>query len=508
VTLILILLIMLFPSGLVEQARTLYNANQFLQARTILQRAVSADPSDVQARFWLACTYMALDDLEPALRLFEPLDKSLGRDPEYLYVLSEAYTRAARSLANSLVSLGDRSRAHQHLAHRFLNAGDWKMAVFELRVAALLRPDLADVHLETAELFWEQNLYEDAAKELEAELAVSPRSFLANLRYGQYLLRKARFADAIGPLETAVRYRKIPESVLLLAFDLEQMRKFTDAMAALNGGLAIFSGNADILQMRTELTGKYPELRDSRGVFLPPPLIEKVRTASELRATLVRDSRNEDALYLLSELYSERSTQLFERLDHIAPGSAQVLRIRGLNAEAAGDFKQAEDCYRQVLAKEPQAPGGHYALGHLLRQLGRDADAKPEFERELQIDPGNQLAYFELGSMLLVSGDVSVAVPMLEKAVKLQPKLADPKIELAKGYIQLKRATEAIPLLKSVIAMQPEDPTAHYLLSRSFFMTGATEDARREIAAYQEIGRKREELNRRLAQQEEKLKPK
>jgi tetratricopeptide (TPR) repeat protein len=490
-------------SGQLEQGLALYNSNRFVEARAAFQKIVRGNPADVQARFWLACTYMALDDQESALRRFEPLDKSLGRDPEYLYFISETYTRAARRLANTLVSLGEVARAHQHLAHRYLKTGDWKTAVDELRVAATLRPHVPGLHLEAAQLLWESKEYDLAARELEAELVVAPQDFMTNLRWGQYLLRKDRFADAVAPLEIAVRYRKIPEAVLLLAFDFEQMHKPERALAVFNGGLNIFPGNPDIVQMRAELATRYPELRTSKDVFLPPRLIEKVRTIASLRATLDRDPKNEDALYLLSELYDARGIESFERLEKIAPDSVRVLQIRGLDAEALGDLKGAEACYRKVLEKEPRIPGGHYALGHLLRRGGKEAEARLEMERELEIDLYHHLAYLELGAMLLEGGDAQAALPMLEKAVQLRPALAEPRVELGKAYLQLKRPVDAIPLLRAAIAKEPEHPTAHYLLSRAHLMTGATEEGRREVAIHQEIVRKKNLSRRSMTQRQQ-----
>src|SRR5947207_4399676 len=113
---------------------------------------------------------MSVNYLVGSLPRFAPLDTRLLRDPEYLYAISETYTRAARGLANTLVGLGEAARAHQHLAHRYVNRGEWKMAVDELRIAAMLRPNVSGFHLEAAQLLWEQKEYDQAAKELEAEL--------------------------------------------------------------------------------------------------------------------------------------------------------------------------------------------------------------------------------------------------------------------------------------------------------------------------------------------------
>jgi tetratricopeptide (TPR) repeat protein len=489
-------------AGLVDEGRALYDANRLVEARAIFERALRVNPAEVQARFWLAFTCVGLDDLESALRNFEKVESAMGRDQKYLYAVSETYTRRARQLANHLVELGDVSRAHQHLAYRYTNTGDWKTAVDELRVAALLRPKLAGVHLDAAEILWDQKQYDEAATELRAELAIHPLDFLANLRYGQYLARVERCSDAVAPLETAVRYRKYPEAVLLLAFSLDHLQKPERAMAVLNGGLAAFPANAGIDGMRRELIGPHPELAQVKALFLPSPLHETAPGIARLRAALDRNPKDEDALFLLRQLYSDRAAMFYQRLEESAPDSVRVLQIKGLNAESTGDLARAEVLYRQVLEKQPRLAGAHYALGHLLRQLGKDDEALQEFQREIEIDSRHYLAYFDLGATYLQKGEAGTALPMLAKSVDVRPSFIESKVELAKVYIQLKRPAEAIPLLKAAINSEPNHPTAHYLLSRAYIMTGAAEQGRQEAAIHQEILGKQTTLRRSLTQRQ------
>lgn len=315
-------------------------------------------------------------------------------------------------------------------------------------------------------------------------------SFLANLRYGQYLVTGKRYAEARKPLEIAVCYRRYPEAVQLLAFDFERMGEPESALAALNAGLLVFANNPDLAGMRARLLADHPRLRDSRACSPLPPLDDPRPDVRRLRAALARNPKDEDALFLLSGVYSERAAMYFRRLEELAPDSVRVLQIKGLNAEDAEDYAAAEAYYRQAVQKQPRLPGVHYALGHVLRRLGRDAEAIQEMRAELELDPYHYLAYFELGASTLQKGDLQAALPILEKCARLRPTFAEAKVELAKSYLQLKRAPEAITLLESVTARFPDHPAAHYLLARAYIMSGSPEKGREEMALHQKVQQK------------------
>lgn len=471
----------------VQEGRRLYANNQFETARSVLFKAVRANPSNVKARLWLAYTYLALSDLEPALRELETLEKSCAHDPEYLFAMSEASTRRARELSERLASLGDVARAHQLLAYRYKLRGDWQIAIVELRRAAQLRPGLAGVHLDAAEILWDQKQYDDAAKELEMELKLSPLDFLANLRYGQHLLRTRRFQEAARYLETAARFRKYPEAHLLLAFAWERIDKPEAALAVLNSGLAAFPDNRDLSDMRARLLRKPADLKTSAALWRSQPLEETKPDLASLRSALAREPTGEDALFRLSRLYAERGEIYHRLLESAAPDSYRTWQIKGLQAESAGDLVTAESCYRKAIEKQPHLPGAHFALGLTLQKLGRMDESIQEYEAELRIDPNHYLACYELGSGLARRRDFAAGIPWLERAVKLKPAFIEAKVELAKADLESDRPTAAIPILSDVISVAPDHSSAHYLLYRAYKATGARDQAQQQLAIHQKL---------------------
>lgn len=150
------------------------------------------------ARLWLAFTQLALGELEPALLNMEKLEAACSI-PNTCSPTRKPPPGALASLSKAVAALGDSSaRAHQLLAYRYKARGEWRIAVKELRRAAELRPRLAGVRLDAAEILWEQQQFDEAGEELQAELRVHASGFLANLRYGQLLLRRPWLCSAVS----------------------------------------------------------------------------------------------------------------------------------------------------------------------------------------------------------------------------------------------------------------------------------------------------------------------
>jgi len=477
-------------SDFAQLGRQKYAANEFSEAAVEFRKAVKANPSDRNARLWLGYTYLALDDLEAALRNLEPLRESMSSDPEYLFAASKAYTRSARRLSERIAALGgDSARAHEILAYRYRAVGQPKDAITELRRAAELRPGLAGLHLELAEIFWQQRQFDEAAIELAAEIRISPTNFLANLRYGQYLLRTGAYQDAIGPLTISAGYRKYPEAFQLIAYAWGKLGKPEERLAALRGGLAVFPGDQDLTEMCRQFTAENPQV--SSRVWSPPLLREDPPPSlPQLRAALARTPIGEDALYWLSRVYSERGQSLLEELEQVAPHSYRVLQEKGLNAEYEENYEKAAEYYRRVVSAQPRLGGVHYALGHVLRKLGREDEGMAEIGLELALDPRHYLACYELGSGRLGRGEAFAAVPLLQRAILLRPGFAEAQTDLAKAFLQLKRWDDAVRVLRSVIANHPKHPSAHFLLYRAYAAKGSVDLANRELGLHQTLLKK------------------
>jgi len=114
--------------------------------------------------------------------------------------------------------------------------------------------------------------------------------------------------------------------------------------------------------------------------------------------------RDPDVLYLSVHTYSDLSTRASAQLATAAPTSYQATELNAEALEVQGKWEEAAKIYRQILQLNPSLPGIHYRLGRILVSKpgfgpAAAAEAKQEFEKELQIDPANAGAEYVLGEM-------------------------------------------------------------------------------------------------------------
>ena len=86
----------------------------------------------------------------------------------------------------------------------------------------------------------------------------------------------------------------------------------------------------------------------------------------------------------------------------------------------------------------------HYYLGVLHRQQGRLDLAATEFEKEIEIAPGNASAYKDLAEIRLDQSDVQGAVTVLEKGVERNPDAPELLATLGRAYVQVPAESRAI----------------------------------------------------------------
>lgn len=478
------ILLLLASASLLDKGDRLYQQGKFEQARAAFRSALMQEPSSHRSRLWLGYSESALGNYEAAIRVLEPLEHRRNSDDEFLFALSEAYTRESRALSSRIEARGNLSaRAHQLLAYRYRAEGDLKNAEAEMRKAVSLAPEVAGINLDLANLLWDQKRHGEAVVPLAAEVRIQPADFMANLRLGQSHLMRQDCGQARGPLEVAARHRRYPEAFQLLAYALRKCGEISQARAVATAGLRSFPGDSELARMQSELGAEVSK------AWTFNPLQSKSPTVSEVRARLIKGDEND--LFLLSQLYSERGQVLAERLERLAPNSYRTLQIKGLAAEYAGKWTEAENYYRRVVREKPEMLGAHYALGLVLIAQGRDEEGAAELRTELSLDPASYLALFHLGTYLLRSGELDGAIRALQSAVKLRPQLLSAGLELGRALLQAKQPNDAVKHLENVVVKEPGHPSAHFLLYRAYLQVGIKSKAASHLKKHQDLLKER-----------------
>jgi tetratricopeptide (TPR) repeat protein len=99
------------------------------------------------------------------------------------------------------------------------------------------------------------------------------------------------------------------------------------------------------------------------------------------------------------------------RLD---PGRLGALNNLGNVLQSLGRLTEAENCYRDLLVREPQAPEALYNLGATLRKLGREDEARARDEELLAV-------LLAIADAAARDGSHAEAIDYYQRALELRP---------------------------------------------------------------------------------------
>jgi Flp pilus assembly protein TadD len=124
-------------------------------------------------------------------------------------------------------------------------------------------------------------------------------------------------------------------------------------------------------------------------------------------------------------------------------------------AEEAGQWEEAVQRYRQVIALDPTLLEVRNNLGLLYVRLNRFAEAIDAFQGVLARAPDQALARNNLGSAYLLSGQEHLAIQEFLAAVRLDGAYVTPYYNLASVYARRGDAGGAMTFLTKAMALEP-----------------------------------------------------
>src|SRR5262249_52410110 len=188
-----------------------------------------------------------------------------------------------------------------------------------------------------------------------------------------------------------------------------------------------------------------------------------------------------------------------------APFSYQVHELNAEALELQQKWDDAAAEYRKILEINPFLPGIHARLGRALISRPQPspeivAQAKKEFEQELEGDPRNASAEYVLGELAKNDNDFSAAIRHYSRATKLDADFGEAYLGLGTALVSAKRFSEAIPPLETYEKIAPDSPTGHFQLALAYAGVGRKDDANREAALQRETAASLEKVRRRVAE--------
>jgi adenylate cyclase len=166
-------------------------------------------------------------------------------------------------------------------------------------------------------------------------------------------------------------------------------------------------------------------------------------------------------------------------------GALVVNLSNGTSEDAKTAEARAEALLNELLARDSNRSQLHTTLALLRRMQNRLPQSRIEWERAIELDQNNAIAYGQLGVTLIYLGDPAAAIPLEEKRIRLNPN--DPNIALAYwsmglAHLLLGQADQAVDWLTKACAANPRVYYFYLDLAAAFALRGHLQEARAALA--------------------------
>jgi tetratricopeptide (TPR) repeat protein len=147
----------------------------------------------------------------------------------------------------------------------------------------------------------------------------------------------------------------------------------------------------------------------------------------------------------------------------------------------SGDQAGAARSFQNLFQKFPTTANLHYLYGTLLYSADPDSSIG-EFEKELEVNPGNQQAQVMVPWALLMKDRAQEALPYAKQVAAAQPKVAAAQLVLGRALAETGDLAAGIQHLEQALQLEPNNLEIHIALAKAYSRSGRDQDARRERA--------------------------
>jgi tetratricopeptide (TPR) repeat protein len=170
----------------------------------------------------------------------------------------------------------------------------------------------------------------------------------------------------------------------------------------------------------------------------------------------------------------------------IAAGAAVAASVLlcAVAARAQVDvWKDNETLWTHTLAVTHDNYRAEYAIGTILGQQGRTAEAMAHFTEAVRLEPGFAEAHFNLGIAELNLGHLSEAEDHFNRALRIHPDDANTRYNLGLTLVRMGRIDDAVVQYREALRLQPSFAVAENGLGFAFQTKGFLDDAAAHYSA-------------------------
>ncbi len=406
------------------------------EAVAAYQHAVQLAPDSYYPHF-------ALGQMQAALRQHE---EAIGE-------LTKAATLSEQA---QNVSLEELTAIYKALGHAYFRRDNVEDAIQAWQKISELNPQDIFARIELADLFREQELYEQAISQHETIIQQKQddpyRVCLSHREIGNIHQAKGDYRAAVQSYDAA----------LALTAPGNWLRKdLQHRIIGIYAADSNWEGLIKYYQGKLEATPNEPELLGllaaasienqqlEEGISTYRKGLELAPTDTNLRLNLIASLRN-------AEKFEDAAAE-YEKLSEQAPDDFGIYRELGELYLQLGNRDKAKAVYQKMIERAPNSAGTHLILAEIYAGHEWLDDAIAQYEKASSLEPNN-LDYIEyFGEFYFRQGNREKALDTWNRMVAGDKNTAENHAQLAQLLNAKNFKTEAVAAIRKAVALMPDE---------------------------------------------------
>ena len=172
-----------------------------------------------------------------------------------------------------------------------------------------------------------------------------------------------------------------------------------------------------------------------------------------------------------------------------------LLTGRAVSAVSARRAAEADEAFKALAARYPDAPNVHYLYGSFLLNSEPDRALK-ELLREIEISPRHLPALAQVAFEYQKRGEPEQGIQYAEKAVEIAPKSFVAHNALGRLLVDSGQTERGVVELELSRQLAPDSPQTRFALASAYSQLGRKEDAAREMKEFERLRKLLDESGR------------
>ena len=473
-----------------ELAKTYIQLGSMIAGYQELQRTVTLDPANLQARLDLGNMLLAggvplrAKDQANAILKVQPNNADAYALLSHIAQKQGDHDQALTLIQHALAIEPNRAAFHTALGLLQASTPDGKQAgEQELQKAVALNPKDPSAHLALAEMQAKSGDLQAAQQQAEAGVQAAPDNLQARAVLAGLYMRGNDQAKAEQTLLQATKdmpNKDQPASLLLSYYT--QTRQLPHAEGVFAGlhqsyskSIPIEIEDARVLIMDGKFDQAADVLKDLSKANGNNPQVQRLNADALLHAGKVNDAfvllqkavgnapddvhlrllLAQTAAVLGKSGIAESNLRDATRLD---PRNLDAARGLATIAQSRGDMAQLSQLAEKMIAAHPEAPDGYLWRGAAEARQQQYDSAEKDFQAALQKSPNNLAADLDLGELRLAQKRNAEGSVLLQQALDRDPNQIQALNSLVTLDLEAKQPEKALALVQAQTAKSPNNP--------------------------------------------------